>query len=272
MPELPEVQVVVSTLQQQLGNCRISDVEVFWDNIIAMDVEEFKHRLIDETIQQYRRIGKYLIFECSRGIWVAHLRMEGKFYIYSQPHPKDKHTHVIFQLADGRQLHYHDTRKFGKMAFYYFDEEKTMLKNIGLDVFDEHLDALQLYRQWHQRKIRLKAMLLDQSFMAGIGNIYADEICFSCNLHPASWVYRLSRKDFEQILFHARRIMEGAIRSGGTTIRSYTSSLQVSGRFQLYLKVHQQVGKPCPACGEKIIKCKVAGRGTYLCPNCQKRK
>ena len=125
-----------------------------------MDVEEFKHRLIDETIQQYRRIGKYLIFECSRGIWVAHLRMEGKFYIYSQPHPKDKHTHVIFQLADGRQLHYHDTRKFGKMAFYYFDEEKTMLKNIGLDVFDEHLDALQLYRQWHQRKIRLKAMLL----------------------------------------------------------------------------------------------------------------
>ena len=118
----------------------------------------------------------------------------------------------------------------------------------------------------------MKACLLDQSVVAGIGNIYADEICFAAGLHPLTKAYRLRRKDAEELLVQARRILNGAIRAGGTTIRSYTSSLGVDGRFQLQLKVHAKKGEPCPVCGSEIIKVQAGGRGTYYCAKCQKRR
>lgn len=274
MPELPEVETVRHTLEVQLKHPRITDVQVFWDNIIAQDKDEFINTCIGKQFSEYRRIGKYLMFKLEDKMLIVHLRMEGKFYILTKDDPLDKHTHVIFKLDDGRELRYHDTRKFGKMAIYPYNEENIYdaLKNIGYDAFDERLNALQLYQSWHEKKTLLKAMLLDQKFLAGIGNIYADEICFCCGLHPATRVNRLSKKDFENILFQTRRILSGAISAGGTTIRSYTSSLGVSGRFQLELKVHNRVNEACYVCQNTIIKTKIAGRGTYLCPHCQRKK
>ena len=143
-------------------------------------------------------------------------------------------------------------------------------KNLGKDAIDESVDPLDLYKKWHMKKIHLKKMLLDQSFLAGIGNIYADEICFSCGLDPVSRVYDLSKKDFENIVFHTQRILKGAIASGGTTIRSYTSSLGVNGLFQLKLKVHAQ--KTCQVCHGPVEKFICDGRGTYRCVRCQKKK
>ncbi len=145
-------------------------------------------------------------------------------------------------------------------------------KNVGKDAFDETLVALDLYQAARKRSITLKQFLLDQTNIAGIGNIYADEICFACGLHPSSKVNRLSKKDMENVLFHTRRILNGAIKAGGTTIRSYTSSLKVDGRFQLELKVHDQKGKACVVCGTVIDKIQVGGRGTSFCKTCQKRK
>lgn len=272
MPELPEVETVRATLETQLKHPKIVGVDVYWENILPQGSAYFKTQIINQSIREYRRHGKYLLFELDDQMLIVHLRMEGKFYIYDEPCEKDKHTHVIFYFDDGRELHYNDTRKFGRMEIYPLDAEYPMLKNTGLDAFDERLDALALYKKWHSKKIVLKAMLLDQTFLAGIGNIYADEICFACGLHPKTPVSHCSKKDFEMILFQTRRILNGAVKAGGTTIRSYTSSLGVTGLFQLKLKVHAKANEPCPICQTPIKKIKVAGRGTCLCTKCQKRK
>ena len=274
MPELPEVQTVVSTLEAQLKHPVIQDIEVLWENIIAQPIDEFKQLLIGEKIKNYKRKGKYILIECEHVMLIIHLRMEGKFYILEPHVPRDKHTHVIFQLDDGRELRYHDVRKFGKMRVepIRHDEHYQTLKETGMDALDDALTASYLYEAWHHLNKPIKACLLDQHVICGIGNIYADEICFSCQLHPQTPVRHLTYQDHENILMHTRRILKGAIKSGGTTIRSYTSSLGVTGLFQLQLKVHQKANQPCPVCLNKIIKIKVAQRGTYLCTNCQKIK
>lgn len=276
MPELPEVETVVRTLQHQLGASNIVDCRVLWDRIIAYpDVPSFIEGIKGCTIQDYKRYGKFLVFDLGEFVWIAHMRMEGKFYIQRPQEPFDKHTHVIFSLSDGRELRYHDTRKFGKMWLYKKQEDikaYDCFKNFGVDAMDDTLTATMLYQQLHHKKTALKAVLLDQSFIAGIGNIYADEICFALGMHPETMINHLRKKDFEALLYHTRRILQGAIRAGGTTIRSYTSSLGVDGRFQLKLKVHAKKGESCSVCGTEIKKISVAGRGTCYCPACQKRK
>lgn len=276
MPELPEVETVIRTLEYQVKQPYIVDCKVLWDNIIAFpDVSTFCSMIKNKQIQHYRRIGKYLIFDLGSHVWIAHMRMEGKFYVQQPDEPYEKHVHVIFTLSDGRQLRYHDTRKFGKMCLYEKVEDDyayPCFANIGFDAFDERLQATDLYHRLHHRKTKLKAVLLDQSLIAGIGNIYADEICFALQMHPETMISHLRKKDFEALLFQTRRILNGAIQSGGTTIRSYTSSLGVDGRFQLKLNVHAKKGEPCRICGTSIIKKVVVGRGTYYCPTCQKKK
>ncbi|NBK99207.1 MAG: DNA-formamidopyrimidine glycosylase [Erysipelotrichia bacterium] len=276
MPELPEVETVLRTLEKQMGTPQISKVQVLYDKMIATsDVQTFVKGLSNECIIDYHRLGKYLIFECQAHYLIVHMRMEGKFYLQLPDEPYDKHTHVLFDLADGRQLRYHDTRKFGRMYLYGKEEDYRSLscfKNVGYDVFDENLHAMVLYQASRHKKITLKQFLLEQKVMAGVGNIYADEICYACALHPCTRVYRLSKKDCENILFETRRILNGAIKAGGTTIRSYTSSLKVDGRFQLQLKVHERKGEICARCGQVIEKIQVAGRGTSFCKACQKRK
>lgn len=276
MPELPEVETVVRTLEYQLGSSTIISCSVLWDNIIAYpDVETFKKRIQGKTIHSYHRHGKYLLFDLGDMMWICHMRMEGKFYIQEATEPYDKHVHVIFRLQNGKELRYHDTRKFGKMYLYEKQNELTQypcFSKIGYDAFDERITAEYLYRKLHHKKQVLKQVLLDQEIIAGIGNIYADEICFALGMHPQTKIYRLRKKDFEQLIYEMRRILNGAIRSGGTTIRSYTSSLGVDGRFQLKLKVHMKKGELCQVCNTEIKKIVVATRGTYFCPQCQKRK
>ena len=161
------------------------------------------------------------------------------------------------------------------MALYPKAQHKRSLPiftKIGPDFRDPSVDPLELYRRIHSSNRPLKAALLDQSILAGIGNIYADEICFACALDPRSRCCRVSRKDCENIVQAMHEIMERAIVAGGTTIRSYTSSLGITGLFQLDLDVHGKKGQPCPVCQRPIDKIVVAQRGTYLCRHCQKRK
>ena len=273
MPEGPEVQTVVSTLERQIRNCKIIKVDVLYPKMIETD--DFCLKLENQTLLEFHRIGKYLIFSTEQYDWVVHLRMEGKFYIYDAYPSYNKHIHVIFTLSDGRFLCYHDTRKFGRMALYDKVEDKydcPALKQVGYDVLDDRVDGMYFYQHIHHSNRNLKAALLDQSIMAGIGNIYADEICFESRLDPRSRCTRISKKDCERIVYQAKRILNGAIKAGGTTIRSYTSSLGVTGLFQLQLHVHTKKDEPCEVCGLPIIKKVVSQRGTYICTNCQKRK
>lgn len=275
MPELPEVETVVRTLEYQLQHPRIIGCKVLWERIIAYpDVPAFCDGVKDKEIQAYRRIGKYMLFDLGDKMWIAHMRMEGKFYVQQIDDAYDRHTHVFFTFDDGRQLRYHDTRKFGKMYLYdkREDDHYPCFAHIGPDAFDACISADALYQRLHHKHTALKAVLLDQSILAGVGNIYADEICFALRLHPETKISRLRKKDFEALLTETRRILRGAIASGGTTIRSYTSQLGVDGRFQLKLKVHAKKGEPCPVCQTPIIKKTVAQRGTCYCPTCQKKR
>lgn len=270
MPELPEVETVVQLLNTLVVGKTVKNVEVYWDNIIAHpDVETFSEQVVNQTFKSVDRRGKYIIFNLSDGSMVSHLRMEGKYYVYDEPVKKDKHTHVIFNFTDNSQLHYHDTRKFGKMYLYGINEELKAIEKIGLEPWDENLDSNYLLEKAKNRKISIKAFLLDQNIIAGIGNIYVNEICFVAKVHPATAASKITKTEFDTIIEATKDILERAILAGGTTIKSYTSSLGVTGLFQQSLLVHNKTGEPCTICSTLIKKITVSQRGTYLCPTCQ---
>lgn len=271
MPELPEVETVVRTLEMQLGKPVITAVKVYWPNIIAnCSPKEFEEGLTGRQIIGYRRRGKFLIFDLDQGTLVAHLRMEGKFYVYPNTQPKDKHTHVIFTLADHRQIHYNDVRKFGKMWLYKQNEKVDAWGDLGYEPWDENLNGMVLRQYCHRSGLPIKTALLDQQMIAGIGNIYANEISFASGINPAFPARYVSEDQWDIIIENTRRILNQAIDEGGTTIRSYTSSLGVTGRFQQDLMVQSRENEPCRHCNTPIVKTKIMGRGTYYCPKCQR--
>ena len=274
MPELPEVETVRQTLRKNILGKQVSGITVLYERmIVGCSVSEFKEKLIGKTLIEIGRKGKYLYFCFSDDIYlISHLRMEGKYFIKPTCDEIVKHEHVIFQFSDGVSLRYADVRKFGTMELKTKEELFTThpLKDLGEEA--NYLTPSYLREKINDKHKDLKAFLLDQSMIAGIGNIYADEICFMAGLHPKQDIYFLTDKDLQNISNAAREVLNKAIAAGGTTIRSYTSSLGVTGLFQLNLNVHTKVNKPCPKCNTTIIKTRVAGRGTYLCTNCQKIK
>ena len=268
MPELPEVQTVADTLAHQIKDASIIDVKILYPKIIEGDPDEFRKRLIGQHFRCFRRRGKYLLFEMDDVTLVSHLRMEGKYFIFGQSDPYLKHDHVIFDLQDGRSLHYNDVRKFGRM--YLTEKKRTYrrFRDLGPEPFWKSFDLSYCKAFLSKRKVPIKEVLLDQSFVAGIGNIYADEILFVSRIHPLRAADTLSDGQIRSVISNTRKILSKAIRAGGTTIRSYTSSLGVTGLFQMSLRAHDQ--KNCRTCGSKIVKIRVGGRGTYYCPKCQK--
>lgn len=272
MPELPEVETVLKTLENLIKDEKIIDVQIFWDNIILSDKKYFVENIVSQCFKDFKRRGKYLIFELNDFYLISHLRMEGKYFFYEQKHEKDKHTHVIFTFESGKQLHYNDVRKFGKMELVSKTYDLKNFKNLGPEPFWEDFNESYVLDYFKNYKGSIKAVLLEQNFVAGIGNIYADEICFDAKLDPRTDIKKMNKKDIKNIISSTRKILSKAILQGGTTIRSYTSSLGVSGKFQLYLMVHQRKGEECKICGNVIEKIVVATRGTYFCKRCQKLK
>lgn len=271
MPELPEVETVKETLKKQVLNSIIKKVDVYWDNIIVTpEVEAFQKQIRDQRILDIKRRGKWLLFELTDYYLLSHLRMEGKYFLKGEE-PRNKHEHIVFYLEDGRQLRYHDTRKFGKM--YLVDKEKAFqekpLNELGLEPWDPNLTIQYLKEKFENKKLPIKTVLLDQSIIAGIGNIYDDEILFRSHIHPKKETSKLKTKDLENIIINTKVTLEKAIQLGGTTIRSYTSSEGVHGRFQNELLIHTK--EICPVCGTKVVKIQIGGRGTYYCPKCQKK-
>ncbi len=272
MPELPEVQTVVSTLKQQIQHNQITNVFVMTDRIIQQGVDEFKGALLNQRFEQFLRRGKYIILKLTIGYLVIHLRMEGRFFLKNE-HQQNKHVHVVFELNHNRYMHYQDTRKFGHMKYLETDDQlNAYLAHIGKEVTDPTFDANYLYSKTRNRSRSIKSLLLSQDIVAGIGNIYADEICFEAKIHPDQTVSSISKNKYGDIVNACIKILNEATKLGGSSIRSYTDSLGITGRFQLQLKVHMQKGQPCRVCQTPIIKTVVANRGTYLCPTCQKLK
>lgn len=267
MPELPEVETVKNTLKKYLQKRKIISAKVYWDNIIAYPkLNDFINQIQNQNINDILRRGKFLIFELDNYYLLSHLRMEGKYFI-KENEAKEKHEHVIFKLDNNKELRYHDTRKFGKM--YLIEKEKLYtekpLKDLGLEPWDKNLTVNYLKDKMKNKMI--KTLLLNQNIIAGIGNIYADEILFLSKINPNKKGIELTNKELENIIKNTKTVLEKAIEEGGTTIRSYSSS-GVHGRFQNKLLVHTK--EKCPTCNSDIIKTVINTRSTYYCPKCQK--
>lgn len=270
MPELPEVQTVLDTLEGQIKDKVIDNIMVFYDSIVENKTEEFKKKLIGQHFRNFLRRGKYLLFEMDDVVLVSHLRMEGKYFLLDSSEPFSKHDHVVFCFDDGKQLRYNDVRKFGRMEIIDKQKDYSDFKNLGPEPFGKDFNLQYCLNYLKDNNKPIKQVLLDQSFVAGIGNIYADEILFAMRINPSSKAGKLDEQDIKNLIKYTRSILKKAIKAGGTTIRSYTSAYGITGRFQLSLMVHEQ--KICHNCKHDIVKTRVASRGTYYCPICQKIK
>ena len=274
MPEIAEVETVRNTLKKRILHKKIKKVEVYYEPMIESDIDAFKKNLVGESFIDIKRRGKWLIFETEHYYLLSHLRMEGKYFIKDKQEIKDKHEHVIFTFIDDTTLRYADTRKFGRMNLILKTEldNTECIKKQGLEPGDKKLTADYLLKKFEKKQLPIKTVLLDQTIISGLGNIYANEVLFAAGINPLTKACNLTKEDCEQIVKRAEEIIKEAINMGGTTIRSYTSSLGVTGKFQQNLKVHKREKEKCLVCGTAIENIKVGGRSTYFCPNCQKEK
>ena len=273
MPEKPEVITVARSLERELLERRIVDCHVYWDNIIAFpSVKEFQEKVINQVIHTITTRGKFLVFTLDDYSLLIHLRMEGKFLFRKEKAEVTKHEHVEFILEDGRSFRYHDVRKFGKM--YLIPKKDTYqvkpLSELGYEYNDSNLTKEYLYQKIHNKSLPIKTVLLDQSIITGIGNIYANEILFFSKINPQRKASKITKKECQVIIDSTKKVLEKAISLGGTTIRSFTSQEGVHGKFQNELLIHGKEKTPCPNCGKIIEKIQLGGRGTYYCSNCQK--
>ncbi len=266
------METVRQVLRKRILKRRIKSVNVYYDRMIESDLEEFKKFFVNKSFSEIYRRGKWLLFEIGDYYLCSHLRMEGKYFIKDSHDEVLKHEHVIFHFEDGEDLRYHDTRKFGRMCLVKKDEIDNYepVRKQGIEPIDSRLSKEYLRERFHKSSLPIKTLLLDQTIISGLGNIYANEVLFDAGISPLKKGKRLTYKECERIVHSSKRIIEEAIRCGGTTIRSYTSQLGVTGRFQQNLFVHKRQGEPCRKCHNLIDMIYIGGRSTYYCKNCQK--
>lgn len=269
MPELPEVETVRRTLKKFVVGKKINQINIYYDKIVDGDPDTFAETLQGQTIRDIDRFGKYLIFILDDDAFISHLRMEGKYNITDAARPLDKHEHITFLFADDTQMRYHDTRKFGrlKLAVKETYRQEPPLSRLGPEPWEA--DPQAVYTRIHKSALPVKALLLDQSIMAGIGNIYANEICYRMKMNPRTPGKRVSKRRVGELVECSKEILEQAVEQGGTTIHSFDAN-GITGLFQNRLQIHMQ--KECPVCGGPVTKETVCGRGTYYCMACQQKR
>ncbi|MBP5683636.1 MAG: DNA-formamidopyrimidine glycosylase, partial [Bacilli bacterium] len=247
MPELPEVETVKNGLIKKVKGKIIKKSLVRWNGIIAYpSPKEFIQNIANQKINNIERRGKFLMFILDDYYLISHLRMEGKYFIKNPMEPLNKHDHVIFTLDDGLELRYNDTRKFGKMHLVKKDELSiSPIAKLGEEPWSNNLTKEYLKIKLNKKK-PIKTLLLDQSIITGIGNIYADEILFLSHINPETLGQNLNSDDLQAIIDNTRKTLEKAIQMGGTTIHTYTAVDGITGRFQQELLVHGKKDAPCP--------------------------
>lgn len=272
MPELPEVETVRRGLLKIAAGRKISGIDVYYGKTITNDVEKFRQALIGQTITTVDRRGKYLLFRFTNDLtMVSHLRMEGKYFNQPIGGPIDKHTHVVFEFTDGSELCYHDTRKFGRMTLVKTGEEMTVggLKTIGPEPTASDFTLSYFKAILAKSRGKIKPFLLNQRHVAGLGNIYADEVLWMSEVNPEQPANSLTDQQMKNLHDNIIKELAKAIEYKGTTVHSFTNAFGDAGAFQNQLNAYGHAGDPCPRCGTKMVKIKVAQRGTTFCPHCQ---
>lgn len=292
MPELPEVETTVRDLRPHLIGRTIQRAAVTWDRTVAHPAPNaFKKEIVGYTITGITRRGKYLVFALEKKadtssrktrerrtayadqppplegrFLIVHLRMTGQFGFHEPRVKRDKHQHVHLLLDDGRELRFHDFRKFGR--WWLVDNPEHVVGKLGPEPLD--MTKKEFFKRLRARRGHIKPLLLNQTFIAGVGNIYADESLWYAKIHPLRDATTLTDKEASDLYNAIRRVFRKAIGVGGTSFdATYKRINGSSGEFQEDLRVVGRAGEPCYRCGTPILKTVVGQRGTYYCPNCQ---
>ncbi|HXF84364.1 MAG TPA: bifunctional DNA-formamidopyrimidine glycosylase/DNA-(apurinic or apyrimidinic site) lyase [Anaerolineales bacterium] len=264
MPELPEVETIARKLRSDLIGRTITDAVLLWPRTLALpSPRKFREQIKGQTIQEVTRRAKYLILSLSTFHLLIHLRMSGDLFLRSSAIPPAKHDRLVLKLSDHTSLVFNDTRKFGRVWLTTNAEE--VLGGLGPEPLSREFTPQWLYTELQKRHRQLKPLLLDQTFLAGLGNIYTDEALHLAKLHPLSRSNSLTAKQAEALHEAIRKVLREGIRRNGASI----DWVYRGGEFQNYFRVYDRAGKPCPVCGTKIVRITVGQRGTYFCPKCQ---
>ena len=272
MPELPEVETIARELEARLPGRRIENVTVFRaDALGGRPVDRFRHALAGRSILHCSRRGKFLLFHLSpESYLVAHLRMTGKFAL-SDPLPAPlPHHRFWFSLDSGQLLVFQDLRCLGTLELVERLEQSRSLLRLGIDPLSEMFTLGWLKRALAESRAPLKHWLMDQTKVAGLGNIYVSEILFAAGLDPKATARRLKPGQIARLHEETRRILRQAIRKNGTTIRDFRRVDEHSGEFQSFLQVYGKAGQPCPRCRTPIRRIVQMQRSTFYCPRCQR--
>lgn len=288
MPELPEVETVRIQLLSKVVGKKLVSVEVFHEKSVAND-QHISKRLTGMQIDDIARVGKLMIFSFRREpdlFLLAHLKMTGQFF-FTDKHGRlsggghsfsaadvrelpGRHTRVAFRFADGSTLYFNDMRTFGFTKLTDKAGAERAMQAFGPEPIDKKFDIDWFAREVRKKKRSIKAVLLDQSFISGLGNIYVDETLWRAKVRPTRKANALNQSEAKTIAKEAGKVMREAIKHGGTTFQHFENAEGKKGNFSKRLKVFGKQGQPCPHCGGLIKKIREAGRGTHFCPKCQR--
>ncbi len=272
MPELPEVETVRNELEPHVVGRSISGVTLFWEGMLRQpSPAEFYSRISRQEITGLSRRGKYLIFSLSSGdLLVIHLKMSGSLIVGKDSSEPPKYSRAIIRLDNGTSIFFSDPRKFGTMQLV--KDKTSVLGKLGPEPLEADFTPEVLARRLSKRKAPIKAVLLDQGFIAGIGNMYADEALFFAGIHPLRPANSLSQDEVARLHSAIQQVLSSAITNKGASIVNYLRPGGEQGTAQFQFKVAHGRGKNCPNCGTLLKRIVVRNRGTYFCPKCQPEK
>lgn len=274
MPELPEVETYVRDLEPALRGRTVTTAQVYWLRTIAAPaVTTFVEQIRGQRFAHFDRRGKYMLLGFESGAYlIVHLRMTGHLYVQPGDHPVDKHTHVVLGLDDGRALHYQDARKFGRL--WLVADPAELLDKLGPEPLSSAFSVDELTARLAGRNASIKALLLDQRIVAGVGNIYADEALFRAGIHPARPGGSLQPHEIARLQAAVVAILTNAIAHhgsslGASSVQNYQRPNGEQGEFQAEHQVYQRTGQPCARCGTPIERLVITQRSSHFCRECQ---
>jgi len=270
MPELPEVETIARLLREGQGPIpailerRILAVHLLWERTLQTPApDEFRRRLQGEVFCAVNRRGKFLVLQLTQAVMLVHLRMSGDLFIEPGSATPAPHHRLYFELDEGLRLAFNDARKFGRV--WLTEDAQTVLADLGPEPLDDSFTAMQLHQGLQARRRQLKPLLLDQTFLAGLGNIYTDEALHRAKLHPAMLSQNLNTEQATGLWDSIRQVLREGIQRNGASI----DWVYRGGEFQNHFQVYQRTGRPCPVCGATIQRMVIGQRGTHFCPSCQ---
>jgi len=269
MPELPEVETIKNELIPHVVGRRIAGVSLLWNRTVRQPTaQDFCLRLIEQEIKEVTRRGKYLIFNLTSGeTLIIHLKMSGSLLLKSASAEPDKFTRAIIYLDDENALFFRDPRKFG--AMWLVEDTNTIVGKLGPEPLEAGFTPQMLAQLLGNRTAPIKALLCDQGFVAGIGNMYADEALFAAGIHPLRQGKSLSRDEIDRLHRAIQQVLRVAISNKGASVNTYFRPGGEQGTAHSEFKVAHCGGKPCPACGIPVQRIPIRNRGSYFCPICQ---